>query len=76
MKKLVALTLVVGMTMLARAGSFVVHVRMPDQSVVTFEWASVPRPDSDGLYHFHIKGRTNLLVVHASNVWIEEKAKK
>lgn len=76
MKKLAMLILVGATASFAFAGSFIVSVRMPDQTILKFELASVPKPDADGLFHFHVKGRTNQLIVHPSNVWIEEKSKK
>jgi len=48
---------------------------MPDGSVVTFELPNVPVPDAHGMYRFHNKEGGDL-IVHASNVWIEEKSNK
>jgi len=76
MKTLLMMTLAVGLAAAAHAGSYLVHVKMPDNSVVTFELPSVPNPDSNGLYHFHIKETDANLTVHVSNVWIEEKSNK
>jgi len=74
-KKVLCLALAVGLAAVAQAGSFLIHVRMPDSSVVTFELPSVPTPDKDGMYRFHNKDGGDL-IVHASNVWIVEKSSK
>jgi len=74
-KTFLCAVLVVGLAAVAQAGSFLVHVRMPDNSVVTFELPSVPTPDSNGMYRLHNKEGGDL-IVHASNVWIEEKSTK
>ena len=75
MKKLMILAVAVGLMAMANAGSFLVYVKMPDGSVTTYEFASIPNPDSNGLYRFHSKTGGDL-IVHASNVWIEEKSNK
>jgi len=75
MKKLIILAAVASMAMFADAGAFLVHIKMPDDSVTTLEFASMPNPDSNGLYRFHRKTEGDL-IVHASNVWIEEKSNK
>jgi len=74
-KTLLCTVLAIGLAAVAQAGSFLIHVRMPDDSVVTFELPNVPTPDSNGMYRFHNKEGGNL-IVHASNVWIEEKSSK
>jgi len=75
MKKLMILAAVAGMSVMANAGSFLVHIKMPDGSVTTLEFASIPNPDSSGMYRFHRKTDGDL-IVHVSNVWIEEKSNK
>lgn len=75
MKSLLSVFFAAGLAAVAQAGSFLIHVRMPDNSVVTFEQTSVPTPDKDGMFHIHNKEGGDL-IVHASNVWIEEKSSK
>lgn len=75
MKKLMAIALVSGFAMLAEAGSYVVYIKMPNGTVITHEMPGVPSPDSAGMYRFNLKGGGNV-IVHASNVWIEEKSGK
>jgi len=75
MKTLMIAVFAVGLAAVAQAGSFLIHVRMPDNTVVTFELPNVPTPDSNGMYRFHNKEGGDL-IVHASNVWIEEKSSK
>jgi len=74
-KTLLCAVFAVGLATAVQAGSFLIHVKMPDDSVVTFELPSVPTPDSYGMYRFHNKTGGDL-IVHASNVWIEEKSNK
>jgi len=74
-KTMLCAVLAVGLAAVAQAGSYLIHVKMPDDSVVTFELPSVPTPDSYGMYRFHNKAGGDL-IVHASNVWIEEKSSR
>ncbi len=75
MKILIVIALVIGVAASMYAGSFLVYIKMPDGSVLTHEMVGVPNPDAAGMYRFHLKGGGNM-IVHASNVWIEEKTSK
>jgi len=75
MKTLLSVVLAVGLVTAVRAGSYLVYVKMPDNTVVIFELPNVPTPDSYGMYRLHNKEGGDL-IVHASNVWIKEKSAK
>lgn len=75
MRRLIAIALVLCATMVANAGSYLIYIKMPDGKVVIHEMPGIPSPDSAGMFKFKLKGGGNV-IVHASNVWIEEKSGK
>lgn len=75
MRKLIAIALVFGAATLANAGSYLIYIKMPDGKIVIHEMPGIPAPDPAGMFRFKLKGGGNV-IVHASNVWIEEKSGK
>lgn len=75
MKKPIVWILAVGLVLAANAGGYLVHVKMPDNTVVTFELPTIPMPDARGMVRLHNKNGGDL-IVHVSNVWIVEKSNK
>ena len=68
MKKLILILAITLSLATMGAGKFTAYFRLPDGSIKTANFASVPQPDKYDRYTFRVDDMT--VVVHASNVWI------
>ena len=71
MKKLILILAVTLSLATMGAGKFMAYFRLPDGTIKTLSFPSIPQPDKFDRYTFRVDDMT--VVVHASNVWIISK---
>lgn len=71
MKKLILILAVMLSLSAMSAGKFMAYFRLPDGTIKTLSFPSIPQPDKYDRYTFRIDDKT--IVVHASNVWFISK---